>query len=181
MSAHLAIVLPGRGYGADLPALYLPRRALEQAGAETGIVAYSAADDWPRFHAAVDEAVGQLIDERSPSRVTFVAKSLGTIALAALSREVALPPRVDAVWITPLFGEPQVREGAIAHGWRSLIVAGAADPYNSAPDTEAVRVALGADVVVAPDADHGLEVPGDVIATIDGLRAVVEAVVRFVS
>ena len=182
----MAIILPGSGYGALGPALRLPRLAIEEAGAETVVVEYPAQNAprdpgwWEELHATVNGQVEMFMSEAAPARVTFVAKSLGSIALAALSSSVALPATVDAIWLTPIFGRDSVRAGAIAQGWRSLLVAGAGDELHEPAHHETVAAALGATSLILPRADHLLEVPGDVRATLDGFGALVEAVIAFV-
>lgn len=187
MIAHLAIVLPGRGYGALGPALRLPRLAVEEAGAETVVVEYpgdtplaQVPEWWDDLHSSVASQVASFLSEAAPERVTFLAKSLGSVALAALPGHVALPASVDAIWLTPIFGREPIRSGAIAHAWRSLLVAGGADEFYEPEHHEAVAEALGASSLVLPGANHLLEVPGDVRATLEGFRSLTEAVMAFV-
>src|SRR5271155_113141 len=134
MAAHLTIVLPGRGYGAHGPAIHFPRRALEDHGAETVVVEYRSGPQtvgvklaMEAFHRTVSSQGAAFVEEARPARVTFLAKSLGTIALAALDDPRSLAASVDAIWLTPIFGQEPVRAGAIRHGLPSLLVAGEAD------------------------------------------------------
>lgn len=183
---HLALVLPGRGYGAWGPALRLPRLAVEEAGAEVVEIVYPfvpAPDDrqaWDGLYADVGDQIQTAIREAVPSRVTFIAKSLGTVVLAALDDRAAIPPSVEAIWLTPIFGLEPVRRGAVTKGWPSLLVAGAADGMHEPEHHAAVTEALGAASLILPRADHLLEVPGDVMATLDGFRALTEQIVDFV-
>jgi hypothetical protein len=59
-------------------------------------------------------------------------------------------------------------------------VAGEADQLHEPEHHDAVADALGAASLVLPRADHALEIPGDVIATLDGFRVMTEAVLDFV-
>jgi hypothetical protein len=187
MASYLAIVLPGGEYGAQGPALHLPRLALQEAGAETVVVKYpplpwplpEGGAWWDDFHRSVAGEIASIVSDARPDRVTFVAKSLGTMALAALDAATTGAARVDAVWLTPLFGLEAVRSGAISHGWPSLVVAGGADAAHDPVAHEQVRAALVAPSLVLAGADHALEVPGDVRATLDRLRALTEAVIAF--
>ncbi len=187
MSRHLAFLLPGRGYGPLGPALRLPRLAVEDAGAEVLEVHYPfvpAGDDpeeWAGLYRSVAEQVSTALSETSPSEVTFIAKSLGTVVLASLPDERLLLPLVRAIWITPIFGLESVRIGAIAKSWPSLLVAGEADELHQPEQHDSIAEALGAESLVLPRADHSLEVPGDVMATLDGLRTLTERVLAFVS
>lgn len=185
MRNHLAILLPGREYGALGPALRLPRLAVEQSGSEVFEIQYPFApavddpDAWDTLCVSVTEQIGAVLSERVPSRITFIAKSLGTFVLASLPSDIPLPG-VKAIWLTPLFGRESVRRGVVAKNWPSLLVAGEADQLHEPEHHGAVAHGLGAASLVLPRADHSLEIPGDVIATLDGFRVLTETVLDFV-
>jgi hypothetical protein len=177
MSAHLAIVLPGRAYGPHGPAMHVPLLALRQCGAAVAAVQYPGNDGG--FDRSVAEQVAASVAQHQPARVTFVAKSIGTVALAHLDPAIVDAPVVDAIWLTPIFRLADVRDGAMAKGWRALLVAGDADSEHAPEHHDAVRAALGADSLVLPDADHSLEVDGDVAATLERWASLAEAVLAF--
>lgn len=186
VSRWVAIVLPGGGYGPIGAVLRLPILVLEARGADTVVVDYPQGDRQQRatLEELVQAASSQVARAVTAAaavaeRVTFVAKSFGTGILADLDPAVLSHARIEAIWLTPLFGYAAVRSGAIAHGWRSLLIAGDADDYHHPEAHEAVREALGADSLVLKDADHRLEIPGNPMATVDRLREVVEAVALF--
>lgn len=189
MGTHLGIVMPGQGYGPQGPVLRYPALVLRQLGAEVRTVAYPDLDDqldevaqWRKFSSDVGRQVSAFVDEVQPERLTFVAKSLGTIALANLDPALlSAVSRTEAVWLTPLFGRPDVRDGAVARWWRSLIVAGAADRAHDAGAHAEVVAALGAESVVLDGADHSLEVAGDIETTVAHHRVLVERVLRFLA
>jgi pimeloyl-ACP methyl ester carboxylesterase len=178
---RLTIVLPGAGYGPIGAAIRLPCLALEDAGAESVAVAYPplvpSRPPLDEIIAHAADQVARILEEHSPLRVTVVAKSLGTVVLAAA--DLSLPTATEAIWLTPLFGDETVRAQAEQRGLRSLLVAGSADSAHDAEGHERVRAALGAESLLIAGANHALEVPGDVRATLDGLRQLVDAVERF--
>lgn len=189
MGSHLGVVLSGRGYGPQGPVLHYPRLVLQQLGADVRVVSNPETDEqlsedaqWQQFLTGVGSQVAGFIDEVRPDRVTFVAKSLGTIALANIELNVPESTgRVEAVWLTPLFGRSDVRDGAVAKNWRSLIVAGQADPYHDAHSHAVVAAALGADSMVLDGADHSLEIAGDVQATLQVHTRFVERTLEFLA
>jgi hypothetical protein len=134
---------------------------------------------WAEFHRSVGNRVRSVVRDTRPERITFLAKSLGTVALAAFDTTIVAGVVVDAIWVTPLFGFEVVKQGAISHYWRSLLVAGSADEAHNSAAHETVRASLGASSLILPGADHGLEVAGDVWATLDGLHSLVQAVLEF--
>jgi hypothetical protein len=107
----------------------LPAIALEQLGARARIVTYpnwrpggpDAAIADVAFRDAVVASVRELVDESAPTRITLIAKSLGTLLVAldgdAMADGIAT---VDAIWLTPTFGVEAIRDAAIARGlWSS--------------------------------------------------------------
>ncbi len=185
MTSHLAIVLPGRMYGPLGPALRIPVLALQEVGAEVAVTEYPSepgrdASGWGPVFDAVNQQVGSLIRQHRPGRLTFLAKSLGTAALASLPPDLPLAARVDAMWITPLFGQAGVRSAAAARAWPSLVVAGGADSLHDPAGHQEVCRATGAVSLVLPRADHNLEVPSDVLATVEGFRLLAGTALDFV-
>ena len=187
MRSRLVVVLPGRGYGPQGAALRFPLLAIEQLGStESMVIAYPSipsgtADPTSVLADAVADQVLPVVIETSTDEVVFVAKSLGTQALSGFCER--LPPDLSAhaIWMTPLFGIPEVRDRAAASGLRSLIVAGDADPYHDHDGFDLVAAALNASTLLVAGADHSLEVPGDAHASIRALTALTSAVIDFMA
>ena len=117
--------------------LRLPILVLEARGADAVVVDHPQGDRQRR--ATLEELVQAASSQvaravaaaaAAAERITFVAKSFGTGILADLDPAVLSSARPEAIWLTPLFGFAAVRSGAIAHGWRSLLIAGGADDYH---------------------------------------------------
>jgi predicted alpha/beta-hydrolase family hydrolase len=187
MVDHLALVLAGAGYGPDGPVLTLPSQALAQAGAEVVVVPYptwrpGGNEQWRvEFLDLVHASIAGLVAQRTPRRLTFVGKSLGTEVVACLPPAVvAATAEVDVLWLTPVFGRDVVREGAVAKEWPCLVVSGAADPsYDEAATDAVVRASRAGSTLLIPGADHALVVGGDVGATVEGWRRLADAVLVF--
>jgi len=62
---------------------------------------------------------------------------------------------------------------------RALVVIGTADPAYDAARVEALRAVSGCAVLVIPDAEHALEVPGDVVRSVRAVEQALRAVQRF--
>ena len=186
MGRHLALVLPGGAAGSPYTApLLIPWLAVEEAGAEVKIVPYPefrppglALTDALEFDAFVFDRVVEILAEGRPSKVTFIAKSRGTLFLSAMG-DISLPSDVDAIWVTPLLGLDYVRNGVLAKGWPSLLVAGSADDYHHPVAHAKVCETMGAESLIIDGADHGLVVPRNVRATIEGFRALAGASLAF--
>lgn len=187
MSGHLALVLQGGGAGPYTAPILVPSLALEESGAKVVVVPYPEVrppslerEDARDFDEQVTAAIRKIVGARTWSRITFVAKSRGTLYLAAASEPLPCD-RVDAIWVTPLLGLDFVREGVLSKSWPSLIVAGGADPYHDAAAHAEVCRLIAAQQIVIEGADHGLVVAGDVRRTVDGFRELADASLAFAS
>jgi hypothetical protein len=187
MNDRLVVVLPGNRYGPLGPAVRFPVLACRQIteGETIEVVYPETNEDDPipvraqLLAAAVSEQVLPAIEQFTGDSVMFVAMSLGTRALASIAPSLPRGRSIAAVWISPLFGVEVVRSGAMQSGLRSLIIAGTADPYHDQNGFDAVRASLNADTLLIPGAGHELEVPGDLLATLNAMRMVSTAVLDF--
>jgi hypothetical protein len=132
--SHVAIVLPGASYGPDMPGLAIPIAVLRGRGATVTAVEYPGGD-WPDWRRAEAGDWSEIIEALAPqiepalggaTRVTLVAKSMGTSVFGGLTS--LFPKTTEAIWITPLFHDPDVRRHVIDAGFRCLSVVGTADP-----------------------------------------------------
>lgn len=183
-SRHLAILFPGFGYRNTMPALYYSRALLLARGADVLTVDYAydlmpdftgAADDekfdWIRSDAvAVLDAVESL---GRYDRFTVVGKSAGTAAMAMTVPERSWLADADLIWLTPGFRIAQVPKGMARCRQRSFIVIGSADPHYNEAHLDAARQ-RGAEVVIMPGLDHGLEKPGDVAGSVFAMADIVQ-------
>ncbi len=186
MGGHIAVVLPGAANGPYAAPLLVPLLAVEEAGGRVEVVTYPEfrprsleRQDAVEFDAFVGERVAEVLARERPSRVTFIAKSLGTLFLAAMG-DMPLPADVGAIWVTPLLGLDYAREGVMDKRWPSLLVAGSVDKYHDPAAHAEVCRTIGAESLVIDDADHGLVVAGNVLATVEGFRALAQASLDFV-
>jgi hypothetical protein len=167
MGAHRpALILPGRGYGPQLPLLYYGRRCLVDAGRQVQTL------QWPSGGLGADcvvrvlgEAVGAL--PGGSTDLVLLGKSMGTHAIPWAAEH-----GVPGIWLTPLLQAPAVRDALPSLPSGSLLVGGTADPTW---DRE-VAASSGLPVLQLEGADHGLEIPGDVHRTIATLARVVAAI-----
>ena len=184
--AHLGLVVPGGPFFLSA-VLRIPAVALQERGADVrdvplypGFDMSGGFDENRDYFDGVGQQIQALLSERDWSQVTFVAKSVGTMTLGAVGAGLSVPGRVSALWLTPTFPLDYVRDGAIATGWRSLIVSGSADPWYDPARTAEVADALEADHLLVDGAEHNLEVAGDVGATLGALEQLATATRSFI-
>lgn len=158
---------------------------LRQLGAEVQVIRY------PQFLVSADAPTEQQWEQASDllsaavlehaagaSRVTLLAKSLGTRVIARLPHDL-LCADVAAVWLTPVFADTATAEAAAAKPWRSLYVYGTADPACDSTTLTQIVARTGGRVLAIDGGDHGLEVDADVEATVEALARVTREVLRF--
>jgi len=184
---HLGLVIPGGPFFLSA-VLRIPAVALQQRGADVRDVPLSEGFNWSGslddnrdYFDGVGQQIQEIISERDWSQVTLVAKSVGTMILGAIGTRLSVPGSVNALWLTPAFPLDYVRDGAVATGWRSLIVSGSADHWYDAARTAEVADALGADHLLIEGAEHNLEIPGDVGATLGALEQLATATLSFIA
>jgi hypothetical protein len=140
-----ALVLPGRGYDADQPALRIVRDELLAVGRRVLTVSWAGEPPAPE---RVGALVHVLLHDLRPSFV--VAKSLTTLGLPA-----AADCDLAGIWLTPLLDVPEVGMAAARAHDRTLLVGGTADPsWNRTLAHESDR-----EVLEFVGADHALEFP----------------------
>jgi hypothetical protein len=172
---HLAVFLSGIAYGMTYPALYYPRMLLNSLGADEWRIepSYRSAA-WKEFSddqkeaclkadaKAILEAVQNL---EQYQRITFVAKSLGTLVLAYLL-ELSELPNQEFIWLTPIFKNAKFLETVTTKPHKGLFAIGSSDQHFDLVLLEQVK-ASGGQVLVFDGANHSLEIAGDVVGSIE--------------
>jgi predicted alpha/beta-hydrolase family hydrolase len=187
---HLAVLLPGFGYTLDMPLFYYAQNLLLERGWDVLRVEY-AYNTHPEFQTLPETGRNQWLladttaawraglGQRTYDRVVLIGKSLGTLAMGHLLTMADPPPNVGAVWLTPLLAEERLRQQISQYGGPSLFVIGTADPHFDPVVLEKMQVATIGEAVVVRNADHGMDIPGDPIASVRAVERVVEALSRF--
>jgi len=187
---HLAVLMPGLGYTLDMPLFYYAENLLQQRGWDVLRVEY-AYNTRPEFQTLPEQERDRWLladttaawraglGQRTYERAVLIGKSLGTLAMGHLLTMGDLPPAVGAVWLTPLLTKERLRQQISRYGGPSLFVIGTADPHFDPVVLEKMQVATVGEAVVVRNADHGMDIPGDPIASVRAVERVVEALSRF--
>jgi hypothetical protein len=181
---HLAVYFPGGSIPGQDPfddrLAWVTMRALEHAGAFVVPVRYDdnvIAQDPANFESGVQRELQGALTHHEPTRLTIVGKSRGTFALRiALAEQFTYPDDTRMIWLTPLWQSDEAWRAACASSIDSLHVVGLADSDYHDPER---HQAVAGETVMIANADHRLEVPGDVFATLDSWQTMAKAVVRF--
>lgn len=189
-SDRLAIILPGYGQSADTPLLYFTTSHFLDLRADILLVdyRYSQRADYQRMDAegrqrrliADTTAAGHAARaERQYRHITLIGKSLGTRAMAHLLVTEESLRDADTIWFTPVWEEGPIHTTLLAAKQRALVVIGTADPHYDPQIADEIRRGINGELLVVADAEHGLEIEGDMIRSIQALEAAMRAVIRF--
>jgi hypothetical protein len=124
-------------------------------------------------------ALGEVLVRRAYSRVGIVGKSLGTILLVQLCTQGLVPDSAWVAHLTPPLGNPAFDAAFRETRQPAYIAIGTRDTFY---DEAAVRAVAGmrpAYVRILDGADHGLDVGGDLAATLRVVGQVVEDTTAF--
>ncbi len=178
----LLIMLPGRAYTCDFPALYYLRSAAVQLGYDVLNVEYGfqAAHTDFGFHLAPDLAADvhdtvQPVLKRGYKQICVAGKSLGTPLASHLARSIS-DAAVSLILLTPVGDSTQGLDGL-----RTLVVIGTNDAMYSAETVAAFEGHPDVKWRVFEGLDHGFEVAGQWRDSLSAMPQIIEACATFLS
>ncbi len=187
---HLAVLFPGFGYTGDMPLLYYPRQVLLASGADVFVVGYNYSQRPDFLSASGEERASWLRADtiaayetaraqRSYEKLTLVGKSIGTRAIGHLLSTEERLPSLTCVWLTPILRSERLCAQIKQRPHRALFVVGDADSHYVPGKLAEVQEATAGQTMVIENADHSLEVKGDVVESIHILERIIKAMETF--
>lgn len=188
----LAILLPGFGYINDMPLLHYAREAAVEAGLDVLRIdyAYNHDPEWAQMpdaaqtewlYADVDAVLKAARAHNAYTQIILIGKSLGTMAMAHLLEQSAQLPDSRWVWLTPVLTDPTLRRNIVRFHPRSLVMIGTADRYFDPAVLSELAQSGPVRTEIIENANHSLEIPGDIPGSIEALGRVVKAVQQFIN
>jgi len=168
-NGRVAVLLPGRGYSPNHPLLYYARSVVLEQGWSVEEVNWSAKD--LASHESLTDTIKSTLDKVADKNPLVIGKSLGSFALPLVA-----PLGWPAIWLTPLLNLPELVDALRNVKGKTLLVGGTADDVWDSK----VAMATGLQVLEIPGADHGLEIPGDPVASAKVLTEFVATMTLFV-
>lgn len=183
---RLAILLPGMGYTTEAPLFRYTIGLLLEAGYGVVEVHYRYQDKkyaGSDIEEAVRVDVGRVIDSiRSTHKHTsylFVAKSLGTIALAdQVKRDIF--KQAKSIWLTPLVHLDDVYETLLTSHHDALVLMGTDDRFYVADRLNEIQSNPKIETILKPSLNHSLEYADDSLQSILVMHELMKAVKRFI-
>ncbi|MFQ5943811.1 MAG: alpha/beta family hydrolase [Anaerolineales bacterium] len=183
----LLVVFPGNHYGVDGPLLYYPCELLRDHGWDTLAISYGfqTAGREP-FEEGLDvllaecrTAASAALGVRDYPRVGLAGKSLGAAVVAQLCATGPEFSMARAGYLTPALGTPFFDPLFIETMQPAYVAVGTADRFYSQEAVESLRSQKHFELDLIEGADHSMNVPGDLTASTESLRKVVEQLIRF--
>jgi hypothetical protein len=183
---RLALILPGLSYSCDMPVLFYPARLMIQRGASVLQVlsdytqaAFQSATKAEQARWLAEDAQAALkagLASGGFHDVVLIGKSIGTLALASL---VAGGVQAPTIWLTPLLRQPRLVEAALQQKGPALFIGSSSDPTFDLAQLQRIQATGKGEGLVVSGADHGLEIPGDIFASLEIMRQVLERIQVF--
>ena len=174
-SDTLLISLPGLGYTNDMPIMFYLGELARNRGYDVlqvnydyrGVPRETSAEEWSaRMLADVRPVIEAALAKSDYRNVILAGKSIGTRVMATLLAR-GFDKATAYIWLTPLFVAEPVKQAAMNNG-PSVAVFGDAD-YAVANVNLAEIAQAGVRIIVQPEGDHGMMVPGNVPQSIADL------------
>ncbi len=185
---HLGLVLPGFRHSADRAELYYAARILLEQGADVLRAEYTyyetdyvklSDNEQDKWLAADALAAGEAgLAQRPYERITLLGKSLGTIAMGHLLADRRFQ-KATCVWFTPVLADETLVRQIEQVKPRSLFIIGTADHYYKPDVLKRLVEATGGRLTLIEAANHGLEIPGSIPASLEALNQIVKALQEF--
>ncbi|MCP8967790.1 alpha/beta hydrolase [Ectobacillus ponti] len=179
-SDTVCFMLSGVGYTYEKPLLYYSTMALLERGIDVVQIHYSyEADLLQRPFADIVQTMLQDIEPVLAAvphtKAIFIAKSLGTIPLAAALLKREAYQESSMIFLTPLLKFPEVYEALLHSTQQGLVVIGTEDPHYDAGKLEQLGQ-TGLRIQAVPGANHSLDVGFDVGGSLHVMSAVMQSI-----
>lgn len=189
---HIAILYPGFGYSGQMPLLYYPRQILLADGADVFVAGYNYAERPDFMAASLEErelwlcadtiaAYKGAVAQRTYERVTLVGKSIGTRAIGHLLATDEPLPSLRCVWLTPILRSETLSTQIKQRRHRALFVIGTADSHYDGERLADAQRATDGETMIIENADHSLEIKGDIATSIRWLEGIMARIDRFLA
>jgi hypothetical protein len=169
---RVAVVLPGARYLPFAPHLWFAREVAAAHG-------WSVLEVWDEYldrsvdpRRWVEDRAAAALEHAGDARIALVTKSITTGAVG-----IAADRGLPGIWLTPLLHNEVIAGDFDRLEAPALLVGGTAD---ESWDREVARRA-GHEILELEGADHGLQLPGDPLGSIEALRRVAERMDAFVA
>lgn len=181
-SDKLCIILPGIGYVLEKSYLDYSKQLAIQLNYDVLEIEYgyqvsrSTFNPEKEFHIMLKETF-ELIDsniEKDYKEILIIGKSIGTCIQVLLNNHLKCK-NITNIYLSPI--DKTVELGITEN---SLVITGLADPLFTSESLSKLNTIKGINLVTIDNANHSLNIQGDVFKSIDTLKYVLEKIKNFI-
>lgn len=186
-SSKLAIILPGMGYTVQAPLLYYSTGLMFNKRYDVLHINYQydssfsklgTNEQFLKIHEDVNEVINLVLAGNPYKDFTIIAKSIGTLALAALVNQERFF-KAQTVWLTPLITRDVVYQALQLAAQQSLVIFGDEDPVYDEERFNVLKEITNITAKVITGLNHGLEIENDIYHSIEVIKQVTKEIDHF--
>lgn len=188
-SRSICFMLPGLGYTTQRPLFHYATGVCLNQNIDVLHINYQFSqneffkklsepeqDQW--MHDDVKAVVDEVLKDTVYERVVWLSKSIGSIPMAKEWKQSSIQKSMG-IWLTPLIKIGEVYDALSDTDVPSLCVIGDQDHHYLEDRISSLKNNDQVTTIVIPNADHGLEINGDIPATMDAIKEVTLSIQEF--
>lgn len=188
----VALVFPGLAYNSQMPLLHYTIKAIIDSGINVLAVDYDYSNN-PEFLKQsqrirsdwliedVEASLRVITEDEKQEVVCLTGKSLGTLAVGHLLETHEDLRDAKTIWLTPLIKNPELLEQMLAYMKDAVLVIGAKDPHYDSDIIDRLNATTQLGGIVIEEANHSLEIEGDVTKSLRVLMQIVFVLQQFLT
>lgn len=187
----ICIMLPGLGYTTQRPLFHYGTSICLKNHVDVLHINYNFMKNGPFatlgkeeqshwMYEDVKDVVEEVLKDTNYVQCFLLSKSIGSIPMAIEWSQKNFIRNTFGIWLTPLFQEDQVYHALLNTEHPSLCVIGDHDHHFIKERISSLKNNKLISTVIIPDADHSLEIHGDMSATLDAMKSLLERIQDFI-
>jgi alpha/beta superfamily hydrolase len=184
----LMVALPGNHYGMDGPLLYYPCKVLQDTGWDTLALTYSyqsagsefSPESLPSAVRECQDAIRLILSKREYEHIAVIGKSLGAFIIAQLCGIEETLEAARCLYITPPLGTPIFDQMVHENSQPAHIAIGTKDRFYNVQALASLQTKRSFGLTLIENADHSMDVAGDLMASIEAVRRVTQEGIAFI-
>jgi acetyl esterase/lipase len=183
----LIVLLPGGNYGADGPMLYYIGEMLQASGWDSLALTYGyqsrmeelSLETIPGLVGECIAALQHVLAEREYPRIGLAGKSIGASVAAHICQVEPACEAARLVLLNPPLGHPFFDSTFLETRQAAFLATGTADRFYDQGALEALHASRVFELCVIENADHSMDVVGDLEASVEAVKQVVGDAAQF--
>lgn len=187
----ICIMLPGSGYTTQRPLFHYATNTCMNNNVDILHIDYNyirnehfakltsiEQDHW--IYEDVKTVVYDVLKDTAYERYFILSKSIGTIPMAYEWKQKSFVRSAYGIWLTPLIKDDNVYNALLYTKWPSLCVIGDQDPHFIKERIDSLHNNNLVHTIVIPNANHSLEIKGDISTTIKAADKIIGHIEDFI-